>query len=132
MSHIATYGTSLCQVNSELINQTLEIVAEQLGGEKTNSITDYYGKELTEWNGARIINGIKTRAAKRGVGITIKNGVLQFVGDDYGCTKGFAELKEEIELTYKKLALARALQELDYEIDIESHAIGTIFHGSKK
>src|SRR3989338_6820155 len=123
MSHIATYAASLGQVNHDLLKQALEIVAKKLGGKVTSSIEDYYGKTLTEWNGSPIIAGIQTPSVNRGIGVTMKNGTVQFVGDSYGCESKFRELRSEIEVTYKKLALAKALKECGYEVDVAANAV---------
>ena len=132
MSHVATYAASLGQANQDLLKQVLEIVAQKLGGKVTNSIQDYYGKNLTEWDGSQVIAGIQTPSVNRGIGITMKNGTMQFVGDSYGCESKFRELRTEIELTYKKLALAKALKESGYEIEIAANAAGTIFQGRRR
>lgn len=133
MSHIATYAASLVQVNENLLKQVLEIVAKKFGGKVTTSIQDYYKKNLTQWDGSPILAGIQTPSVKRGIGITMKkeNGTLQFVGDSYGCESKFSELRAEIELTYKKLALAKVLRESGYEIEVAANAVGTIFHGRR-
>lgn len=132
MSHIATYAASLGQVNENLLKQALEIVAQKFGGKVTTSVQDYYGQNLTQWNGSPVLAGIQTPSVKRGIGITMKNGTLQFVGDSYGCESKFSELRAEIELTYKKLALAKALRESGYEIEVAANVAGTIFQGSKQ
>jgi len=132
MSHIATYAASLGQVNENLLKQALEIVAKKFGGQVVDSIKDYYGKNLTSWDGSPITAGIQTPSVKRGIGITMKNGILQFVGDNYGCENKFSELRKEIELTYKKLALAKALKESGYEIEVAANAAGTIFQGRRR
>ena len=119
---------SLGQVDQDLFQQALKIVAEKFGGTVEKSIKDYYGKELTEWEGAPIIGAIKTPAVKRGLGFIMKNGKLQCVGDSYGCESQYKALQKEVERTYRALALARALTETSWEIsDIETQSTGTIF-----
>ena len=132
MSHIATYTASLGQVNQDLLKQALEIVAQKLGGQVTDSIQDYYGKNIRDWDGSAILHGIKTPNVKRGIGVSMKNGILQFVGDGYGYESKFRELRSEIELTYKKLALAKALKESGYDFEVAANAVGTIFQGRRR
>lgn len=132
MSHIATYAASLGQVNESLLKQALGIVAQKFGGIITTFVQDYYGKNLTQWDSSSVIAGIQTPSVKRGIGITMKNGTLQFVGDSYGCENKFRELRSEIELTYKKLALAKALKESGYEVEVAANAAGIIFQGRRR
>jgi hypothetical protein len=136
MSHIGTYSASLGQVNTDLLKQVLDIVAQQVGGTVSDSIKDYNGNTLKNWDGEPILGAIKTDKVSRGIGLTIKNGTLKFVGDNYGCENQFSKLKGEIELTYeltyKKLALVRALKEIGYEVEVNVNDFGTVFSGVRR
>ena len=131
MSHIETNKSKLTSINKELLMKALEIVAKKLGGRVSPTVTDYNSRELSHWEGDKIIASVKTDAVKRGVGLIVKNGVVKFVGDDYGVQKAYGELKNEIESTYKKLALILALSEEGFDTQVADINIGTLITGVK-
>ena len=132
MSHIATYAASLGLVNEHLLKQAMKAVAEKFGGTITSSIRNYASENLTKWEGANIVAGIQTPDVKRGIGVTMKNGTLKFIGDSYGCQESFLKLQKEIELAYTKLAIAAVLKQSGYELEVSAQPAGTVFIGRKR
>ena len=131
MSHIETNKSKLSSINKELLMKTLEIVAKKLGGRVSPTVTDYNGRELSHWNGEKIIASLKTPSVQRGVGLIVKNGIVTFVGDDYGVQKAYGELKNEIELTYRKLGLILALNEEGFDTQVTDINSRTLIMGEK-
>lgn len=129
MSHVSTNTSTLNAVNNELLKTTLNLVAKKHGGKVSRTISDFYGKELDEWNGSKMLGAVKTSTVKRGVGLIMKNGQLHFVGDSYGAESHFAQLRQDIESTYTKLALIAALSQEGFEVNIETVDLGTLIQG---
>ena len=133
MSHVTTFTTEI-KLESALTNgQSLEsdpgwslledavkIAAEELGGQVTTDIRDYYGRKLRcDW-------GIVTRGFTRGVGVRVsrRDGEVSFAYDSYGGFDVIAEkICEAITQNYTTLAVAEALRSLNYQVNLaeESH-----------
>lgn len=132
MSHIEVNKTKLKNVNEDLLQQALLLVAKKHGGKVSQSIKDYYGGTIAKWEEQKIIGAISTPGVKRGLGLIIKEGQLQLVGDDFDCQVAFDELKKEIEGTYKKLAQVKALLSLGYKVNMETLPDGTLLIKGEK
>lgn len=119
MSHIATYKSTLGNVNIDLIKKALEALALEDNLELRNYVKDYYGKQLTSWEGMKIIGALfHDKLLPRGIGVAIdKDGRLTFVGDSFG-SSAFKKIQSRIEQTYKLVALVTALQDMGYEISM--------------
>lgn len=127
MSHIAKYQTKIVLpwLASEALRerdpawQTLrravELAAEELGGHVVPYIVDYYNT-ATDCD-----FGIVTPEFRRGVGVQVQPGTgeVRFLYDDYGGYKLQAlKICERIQQNYAALAVARALRELNYEVEV--------------
>lgn len=119
MSHVATYGSDLGAVNIEVLKKALEVIAQEEGINVSNLLKDYYGHSHTSWNGDKILASLITREITYGIGVAVdKQGNLKFIGDPYGCQSAFNKMKARIELTYKKVALILALQQMGYDVQV--------------
>lgn len=131
MSHNSTNSSQLTVINRDLLKKCLELIAKRFGGKVSATFSDYYGKEVSSWMGEKIVGAIKTPSVPRGIGMIIRNGRLEFVGDNYGVVKAYIALIAEIESIYRKLGLILALSQEGYEVDIQEIAIGTLISGVK-
>ena len=103
-----------------LLEDAVKIAAEELGGQLTTDIRDYYGRKLRcDW-------GIVTEGFPRGVGVRVSrsDGEVTFVYDSYGGYETIAEkICEAITQNYTTLAVTEALRSLNYQVNLaeESH-----------
>ena len=105
MSHIGQYACSLGAVNLDVLKRALAFIAAKQGGRVTNSIKDYDGNTLTEWEGKPIIAALSLPSLNYGIGITQNDdGTLNFVGDPYRCEDAFSKAKSDIEFAYRQMA----------------------------
>ncbi|MEW6724436.1 MAG: hypothetical protein AB1331_05885 [Bacillota bacterium] len=128
MSHIASYKTKI-RLNQlrrgaspehdptwRLLREAMEAAAEELGGSVVDVIYDYCGAP-TDCD-----LGLVTDDFPRGIGVRVNpvTGEVAFIYDDYGGFKLKAlRICEAIQQSYTTLALARALKELHYEVEME-------------
>ncbi len=135
MSHITTLQTRIALSTAlqagrpveedpgwELLGQAVQAAANDLGGEVSNNVRDYYGRRLRcDW-------GIVTPDFPRGVGVRVarNTGEVTFTFDSYGGFERAAErICEAITQTYVTLAVSEALRSLNYRVDLqeEQHAV---------
>lgn len=128
MSQIASYDTEICLGQAEpgrsieelpgweILRQAVQAVAEEKGGRVTDQVTDYFGRRYD------VDFGLVTPEFPRGVGLKVSRatGEVRLMYDAYGGYEGVARsLAEAIQQTYSALAVARALQELNYQVEAE-------------
>ncbi len=128
MSHIASYGTKIkvkpgsadgpssqTDPTWRMLRAAIEAAAQDLGGTIGNYILDYY-------NNVRSCDfAVITPEFKRGVGIRVSRttGEVRFLFDPYGDTRGVAKLIcDRITQNYTTLAVAKALRELNYDVEV--------------
>jgi len=101
----------------QLMAQAVDEVARECGGMATNVITDYYGHQ-TPCDFA-----VVTPDFPRGVGVRVEpSGDVVFIYDHYGgYQRAAAEITERITQSYTALAVARALQEMNYTVEVDEH-----------
>jgi len=130
MSHIATYHTRIrvkpLPADSEaaredpswqLLREAVAMTANELGGQVTDSVRDYY--DAVRWCDI----GIITPDFSRGVGLRVvrQTGEIHFLYDPYGDRSGAAKrICDRVTQNYTTLATVRALQALNYDIEIET------------
>jgi len=106
MSHVAQYQCSLTKVDLVILKKVLDFLAKKLNGKVVDKIKDYYGNEVKEWEGKKLIGAITTPNVPKGIGIIANDdNTISFVGDSYRCSQDFNELRKNIEFTYKQMAL---------------------------
>lgn len=128
MSQVATYSTEICLGQPEpgrsleelpgweILRQAVEAVAEEKGGRVTRQINDYFGRQYD------VDFGLVTPEFPRGLGIKVSRatGEVRFMYDAYGGYEGVARsLAEAVQQSYSVLAVARALQEMHYQVEVE-------------
>jgi hypothetical protein len=102
----------------EILKRSLEIVADELGGELTNYVMDSYGRK-TQCDLA-----IVTPAFPRGVGIKIDKvtGEVTFLYDNYGGYDDIVrKITDEITQNYVAIALIRTMKSLGYQVEEETN-----------
>ncbi|MCL6580429.1 MAG: hypothetical protein K6U08_02280 [Firmicutes bacterium] len=103
----------------ELMRQAVEVTAQELGGTVGDHILDAYGRTF------RCEFAVTTPAFPRGVGVRVgPDGEVTFVYDHYdaegrGYRRAAAEISERITQNYAALAVARALAEMNYSVEID-------------
>lgn len=132
MSHIAKYGTALRGVNPQLMRSALEVVAKKFGGQISKSVADYSGHQVKDWDGSEIFLALKTDKLPSGVAVVLdeKNNPSFVALVDQGGS-AIAELRKEIEFTYKTLAVHAALDQLGYKVSPNSFESGVLLEGEK-
>ncbi len=132
MSHVTTLATEIkletALANGHplesdpgwtLLEDAVKIAAEELGGELSTNIRDYYGRKLRcDW-------GIVTEGFPRGVGVRVSrsDGEVTFAYDSYGGYDAIAEkICDSIAQNYTALAVTEALRSLNYQVDLSEEA----------
>ncbi|MEW6547726.1 MAG: hypothetical protein AB1446_12600 [Bacillota bacterium] len=128
MSQVATYSTEICLGQPEpgrsieqlpgweILRQAVETVAEEKGGRVTRRIADYFGRHYD------VDFALITPEFPRGLGIKVSRatGEVRFMYDAYGGYEQVVRsLCEAIQQNYSALAVARALQEMNYQVELE-------------
>jgi hypothetical protein len=126
MSHIEVNKTSLENVDVGLFKIALDLVAEEFQGSASDTIKDYYGRDIRDSEGETLIGAVKTANVNRGIGAMIKDGKLQFIGDKWGYEKAYSQLQKLIETTYTKLAVIKAFKNMGYNAELETLSDGSV------
>ena len=128
MSQVATYNTEICLGQPEpgqsieqlpgweILRQAVEAVAEEKGGRVGRQITDYFGRHYD------VDFALITPEFPRGLGIKVSRatGEVRFMYDAYGGYEPVVRsLAESIQQNYSALAVARALEEMNYQVELE-------------
>lgn len=109
MSHVSVFKTKIVNPNPSLVFQTMQALAQLYNAKiLTQSFRDRYD----------VINAdyILVMPNGRGVGVGIKGGELEVVGDPYGWGEQFEKLQQQIIQTYVHFALLQQLQKMGYNL----------------
>lgn len=97
-----------------LLVDAIEAAAETHGGRKARSISDYFGRAH------HCDLALVTPGFPRGIGIKVEaSGDVTFLYDDYGHGETARVLAGEVSQNFAALALARALEILNYSVEVE-------------
>lgn len=99
----------------ELMREAIEVTAQEYGGTVADRITDAYGQTV------RCDFALVTPDFPRGVGVRVgPGGDVTFVYDHYGGYQRVAsQLCERVVQNYSSLAVAKALKEMNYSVQVE-------------
>lgn len=107
-----------------LMEEAVEATAQELGGRVSDQITDYFG------NPVRCTYAVLTPNFPRGVGVRVdRRGDVTFVYDHYdeqnrGYKRAASEIAERITQNYTALAVAKALAEMEYSVEVDEATEG--------
>ncbi len=102
-----------------LMREAVETAAQELGGQVTDRISDAYGHQV------RCEFALTAPSFPRGVGVRVdRQGNVAFVYDHYdeqgrGYRRAASEIAERIVQNYTALAVAKALAEMNYSIEVD-------------
>ncbi|RJQ06376.1 MAG: hypothetical protein C4551_08325 [Bacillota bacterium] len=102
-----------------LMEEAVEVTAQELGGRVTGHIVDAFGRQV------RCPFALVTPDFPRGVGVKVgPDGDVTFIYDHYdqegrGYRRIAAETAERIVQNYTALAVAKALADMDYSVEVE-------------
>jgi hypothetical protein len=123
MSHVVEAKTSILNPTMTLLQQAVEIVAQQHTGGR---VTDHYLTFARKRVGARV--AIFTDVMKRGMGIIVKgSGELTFIGDYFFYEAEAQAVQQQIVQTYVSLATMQALQQMGYQTTVEDGEEGQVY-----
>jgi hypothetical protein len=91
------------------------MVAEELGGQVTTTIHDYYGRTM------ECAAALKNSTFKRGVGVRVnEKGGVEIVGDFWDVPRSEVERFQQLLVrNYTALALTQALSALGYQVQVQ-------------
>ncbi len=105
----------------EIMQQTLEIVANDNGYSYVDHIINVHDEKLKSFNGGKIVGAIKNSYIPLGLGIVINDSGITFVTEKTGSNKEkIKELREQIENMYIAVANIYAQKLLGYEVDVRT------------
>jgi hypothetical protein len=115
MSHFSLIRIKIKNPNLALLKKAVETVAEELGGEVTTTIRDYYGRTM------ECVAALKNGTFKRGVGVRVnERGEVEVVGDFWGVPRSEVERFQQLLVrNYTALALQTALAQLGYQVQVQ-------------
>jgi len=115
MSHFSIIKISIKNPNVQLLKQTIEEIAKELGAEVVDTIRDYYGNTLS------VLIGIRSSIFHRGLGIIVNNkGEVEIVGDFYKIpTSEVEKFKQLLTQYYTTYALTSSLAQLGYSVQTQ-------------
>ncbi|MDQ7794699.1 MAG: hypothetical protein RDU89_09890 [bacterium] len=103
-----------------LLEQALQVTAEEFAGELKEGVVDYYG------NYQACDFALVTPIFPRGLGVKVSpaTGEVRFLYDPYGGYERHANrLRDSLTQNYTALAVAEALRTLNYEVEMEEERI---------
>ncbi|MBT9260138.1 MAG: hypothetical protein KM310_10385 [Clostridiales bacterium] len=132
MSHVSAYTTEIVFQTVakggrleedpawEILQQAVQAVAEAHGGHINQTVRDIFGRPTA------CDIAVHVPHLKGGLGMSIdrRTGELLFLYDDYGRVAEFQALKDEVVQNFSALAVAKALQALHYQVDVEETGLG--------
>ncbi len=135
MSHVAKYETTIGKngcVNEALLKKAIEFAAKELEGEVSGTFDSrHQGKNLPSFEGKPLLASIRTKDMKEGMGVILtKDKKIQFVHDLDGNRSAFQKAQASVERNYKTLALAVALQKINYKTEVVSANGLTVITGT--
>jgi hypothetical protein len=115
MSHFSLIKMKIRNPNLTLLKRAVEMVAEELGGELTTTIRDYYGRTM------ECAAALRNNTFKRGVGVRVSaRGEVEILGDFWGVPRSEVERFQQLLVrNYTALALQTALAQLGYQVQVQ-------------
>jgi predicted XRE-type DNA-binding protein len=115
MSHFSLIKIRIKNPNLAMLKRAVEMVAEELGGQVTTTIHDYFGRTM------ECAAAVKGEVFKRGVGVRVnEKGEVEVVGDFWGVPKSEVERFQQLLVrNYTALALQTALAQLGYQVQVQ-------------
>jgi hypothetical protein len=115
MSHFSLIKIKIRNPNLAMLKRAVEMAAEEMGGQLTTTIHDYFGRIM------ECAAAMKSEVFKRGVGVRInEKGEVEVVGDFWGVPKSEVERFQQLLVrNYTALALQSALAQLGYQVQIQ-------------
>lgn len=111
MSQLRRCAVSIKQVNEALVKATMEALAKFLNGQVVTQVQDASGR----W--AKVVAGVMAPGLGgiRGFGVTITDGQVAVVGDDWQQSMRIEQFKKLFENFYTSVAVQRALNTMGYQ-----------------
>ena len=110
MSQLRRCAVKIKAANEQLVKATMQALAKQLGGQLVTQVEDFSGR----W--AKVISGIMKPGVDgiRGFGVTIRDGQITVVGDDYQQAMRIEDFTKLFQNFYVATATTSALQNMGY------------------
>ncbi|MEM4211259.1 MAG: hypothetical protein QXS72_08560 [Candidatus Caldarchaeum sp.] len=99
-------------------------IAEELGGEVVNVVTDYYGNQMP------VISGVKAPGI-RGFGVTVEDNQVKVVGDPYMSKIKLEDFASIFQQTYTAIAVRKSLAKLGYSVSTKKESKTVYVYGVK-
>jgi len=115
MSHFSLIKIKIRNPNLAMLKRAVEMAAEEMGGQLTTTIHDYFGRIM------ECAAAMKNSTFKRGVGVRVnERGEVEVVGDFWGVPKSEVERFQQLLVrNYTALALQTALAQLGYQVQVQ-------------
>lgn len=133
MSHVSAYRTSVVFQHVKgggsladdpawsILQEAVSACAETRGGRVGTAVLDVFGRTV------RCDQALALPDFRQGIGLRVdrKTGELQFLYDSYGhSADALRAVTDEILQNFTSIAVARALRDLHYDVDLEEHGAG--------
>ena len=122
MSHISENRSIIKTVHGALLQETLELLAQQEAGMTVSTAIKDYGM-----NDLKVDCAVYTPHLKRGIGLNWKkDGQLTWKGDDWGAGQEYRRIQELIVKTYQALAVQKSLTFMGYAVNTQVTDTGNL------
>lgn len=111
MSHFSVCKVKIQNPNLDLLKDVVREMGREMQGQIVSEIRDYSGKSKD------FDIGFTTRTMPMGVGVRVRNGQVELIGDFYGVNK--ASIEAELTKMYTATAVAKVLQRMGYQVQAQ-------------
>jgi len=119
MSHLRTAKMKIKGADTSVCRAVTSAMAQKYKGSVTTSIIDFYRNPVAVTFG---VSGLE-------YGINLVNGEITAIGDSWGKTITLEQFKQEFELTYTQLAVAKAMRAQGFNINTKNTPLGVLMQG---
>ena len=121
MSHLRTAKMKIKGADPTVCRAVIGAMAQKYKGTVTGSILDFYRNAVSVTFG---LSGLE-------YGVNLVNGEIIAVGDSWGKAMSLDQFKQEFELTYTQLAVAKAMRAQGFNINARNTRLGVLLQGVK-
>jgi hypothetical protein len=124
MSHLGLFKTSIANANKTLLKMALDYLVKLRAKDGAYIDTTYNDFSGYKHQAETVY---KDKVLHRGMSVFIKDGMIQFLGDNYGDNGQFAQVQRQFEQVYKAVAACASAQAEGFShIEIKPSADGKI------
>lgn len=111
MSHFSVSKIKVRNPNTDLLKQVAHQLVTEMNGQLVSEIRSMEGNKETNF-----LTAFKTASLPYGVGVRVKNGEVELVGDFWGKSQEKKRLEAELTKNYTASAISLTLRNMGYQV----------------